>query len=112
MLPLVVGDGFAEAIVWPGMGATHRSLHRFVLAGGASTVAMRHESEAVYHVNSGRVVAVDIDDDEAHALHTGSMIHITPGTTYRIEALEDAEVIGGPCPPDPSLYSHLPPTTI
>ena len=106
-LRLVDDDGYAEAVVWPGMGARHRSLHRLCLGAGASTLEMCHESEAVYHVNSGAVSVVDEDADETHQLRTGSMVHISPGTTYRFFAQEETEIIGGPCPPDDTLYTHL-----
>ena len=106
-LPLVVGAGRAEAIIWPGMGASHRSLHRFELVAGDATVPQQHPGEAAYHVNRGEVEVEDLDAAVSSPLREGSMIHIDPRTTYRLVARTDAEVIGGPCPPDPALYEHL-----
>ena len=37
-LDLVQGDGSAEALVWPGMGAQHRSMHRFELGAHLSEI--------------------------------------------------------------------------
>jgi quercetin dioxygenase-like cupin family protein len=65
---------------------------------------LRHPTEAVYFVRSGRVRAVDVDRNAGQDLGPGSMVHIGPGAAYQFVAAEAADLIGGPCPPDPSLY--------
>lgn len=107
-LAIVDGEGSAHAVIWPGMGATLRSIHRIELAGGARTIALRHPSEAVYYVMAGSGKAVDLDADDTQPLRAGSMAHIDPGTTYVLAAAEEGmSVVGGPSPPDPALYEEL-----
>lgn len=104
-LPIVEGAGIARAIVWPGIGAEHRSLHRISLGEGAATVELRHPGEAVYYVLEGIGEAVDPTSGERHHLDPGSMVHIGPGTAYVIRATGGSlELVGGPSPPDPDLY--------
>lgn len=104
-LPIVSGEGSARAVIWPGMGAELRSMHLIELADGASTIDLRHPMEAVYFVIEGAGVAED--GDERHDVQTGCMIFVEPDTTYRIEARGGLRLVGGPCPPDPSLYEEL-----
>lgn len=104
-LALVAHGGSARAVVWPGVGAEHRSMHRVSLDGGGSTIEISHDSEAVYLVFVGSATVIDRSDDVCYELITGSMIHIDPNTTYQFEAgPSGAELVGGPCPPDPRLY--------
>jgi len=104
-LPLVAGGGSAVAIVWPGMGAQHRTIHRFNLGPWASTVPQQHAGEAVYAVLEGDTTIIDLADGESECLTVGAMIHLDPGTRYSFRAGESGAVIlGGPCPPDPGLY--------
>jgi quercetin dioxygenase-like cupin family protein len=107
-LDIVEGDGRAHAVIWPGMGAQLRSIHRIELAAGARTIAMRHPHDAVYAVVDGRGEALDVDDGEAQPLRAGSMAHIDAGTTYVLAAGEEGiALVGGPCPADPALYEGL-----
>lgn len=107
-LPLIDGEGEATAIVWPGVGAHERSLHRFVLASGSRTMLQRHPGEAVYYLKDGSARVWDADADEQSELQIGSMVHIEPETGYVFTAGDDgAEIVGGPCPADPALYTHL-----
>ncbi len=57
VLPLVEGKGRAVAVVWPGNGASFRTMHHVTLDDGAATVVQRHDGEAVYYVKSGSGVA-------------------------------------------------------
>lgn len=107
-LPIVDGDGGAHAIVWPGVGAEIRSIHRISLGAGSQTKEMSHPMEAVYYIieGSGSVSDPTVATDEA--LIEGSMIFVEPNTSYVIRAGDGGiEVMGGPCPPDPALYAHL-----
>ncbi|MCE2525061.1 MAG: hypothetical protein J4F99_03645 [Acidimicrobiia bacterium] len=104
-LPLVASGGEAVAVVWPGVGSKHRSMHRLLLRSGGCTVDLRHPSESVYYVRSGSATVVDADSGEQQSLVEGSMVHVDPSTAHRFEAgAEGAEIVGGPCPPDPSIY--------
>jgi quercetin dioxygenase-like cupin family protein len=108
LLELVDGDGEARAIIWPGMGAELRSVHRIILGVGSRTVEQRHPGEAVYYLKSGDARVHDLATGENFELVRGSMIHVEPETPYQFTAEGDgAEIIGGPCPHDPSLYEHL-----
>jgi mannose-6-phosphate isomerase-like protein (cupin superfamily) len=105
-LALTEGGGRAWAVVWPGMGAQLRSLHRISLRGGARTVELDHATEAVYYVLSGTGDAVDVDASSAEVLVEGSMAHIEAGTRYSFRAgTGGIELVGGPSPADPALYA-------
>jgi quercetin dioxygenase-like cupin family protein len=104
-LSLVAAKGSARAVVWPGMGAQLRSLHRISLAPGSRTVEMNHPADAVYYVIAGDGEALDCRSGERAALVTGSMVHVDAGTAYELVAgLRGMELAGGPCPADPALY--------
>jgi quercetin dioxygenase-like cupin family protein len=107
-LPLVEGEGVARAVIWPGIGARLRSMHRISLAPGARTIAQRHPMEAVYYVLSGDGTVRDPEHPPARPLVEGAMVHVEPGTAYVLEAgSAGIEILGGPCPADPALYSGL-----
>lgn len=83
-------------------------MHLINLDPGGRTVDLSHESECVYHVSAGFGTMLDLDTEERHDAITGSMLFIEPGTNYRFTAGEEGAVLlGGPCPPDPTLYEHL-----
>lgn len=107
-LPIVDGRGRAWAVVWPGVGATFRSLHRISLDSESRTIELSHPMEAVYYVMAGTATVVDGSDGSRHGLVEGSMAYIDPETAYLFEAGADgAELLGGPCPPDPTMYAHI-----
>ena len=106
-LAIVAGEGTARAVIWPGMGAELRSMHRISLAGRSRTNPLTHPSDAVYYVISGGGEAVDGDTGGGGALIEGSMVHVDAGTSYELVAGDEGmELIGGPCPADPSLYDR------
>jgi mannose-6-phosphate isomerase-like protein (cupin superfamily) len=106
-LEIVEGDGRAIAIVWPGMGAELRSIHKLELGAGARTIGLRHPSEAVYYVVLGTGEAADGDTGERQALGEGAMVHIEPGTGYVLSAGPGGmTAFGGPAPPDPAIYER------
>lgn len=107
---IVERDGRAEAIVWPGIGAQFRSLHRIDLFAGGRTVVLQHAGEAAYFVMAGGAEIVDEDTGQCSPLPLGSMVHIGPHRPYRIVATSATEIVGGPCPPDPSWYGDVAPT--
>jgi hypothetical protein len=107
-LPIVEDGGKAWAVVWPGVGARLRSIHHISLDPGGRTVELAHPMEAVYYVMRGEATAVDPSDASRQELIPGAMAHIEPATPYVFEAGSDgADIIGGPCPPDPRMYIHL-----
>lgn len=107
-LPLVESGGEARAIVWPGIGASMRSMHRFTLEQGGKTRTQSHTTEAVYYVMAGSGLVVDPNGGKPDPIVEGSMVHIEPGTAYQFDAGPDGMVLlGGPCPVDPALYAHL-----
>lgn len=107
-LPLVSGPGEAYAVVWPGVGAAMRSMHRISLGAGSSTLPQRHPMEAVYAVIGGGGTVRDPDTGAAETLVDGAMFHVEPGTAYLVEAGPGGiELVGGPCPADPALYRSL-----
>ena len=107
-LPIIDRHGRAWAVVWPGVGAHLRSMHRISLASDGATVRLRHPMEAVYYLISGSARVVDHDDGSDSDLTPGAMVLVDPGTPYSFQAgAGGAELVGGPCPPDPGMYAHL-----
>ncbi|MGH2406347.1 MAG: cupin domain-containing protein, partial [bacterium] len=107
-LPLAEGAGDVRAVVWPGTPARHRSMHYIALPAGGRTVLHRHAaSEAVYYVIRGEGAVEDLDAGSTHPVRAGSVALITPDNAYRIiaGAHSDLTCVGGPCPPDRSLYT-------
>jgi len=106
-LDLVDGDGSARAILWPGVGARLRAMHRIVLQPGARTREQRHPGDAVYTVLAGGGVVSD-GGGAAQSLRTGSMFHVDAGTAYVVVAgPSGVELLGGPAPVDDALYEGL-----
>lgn len=105
-VPLVDGiGGIAEAVIWPGMGARHRSLNFVHLDAGGRTRALVHPSECVYYVMAGSG-SVDAHGAGERKLCAGEFLLIQPRVEYRVAAgLESMRLFGGPCPPDPLLYT-------
>jgi quercetin dioxygenase-like cupin family protein len=103
---IVAGEGDARAAVGPHMGARHRTMCRLTLEAGASTVALCHAGEAVWYASSGAGEAVP-EGGDALALEPGAMVHVDPGSPYRLRALRDSQLClyGGPSPPDPDFAS-------
>jgi quercetin dioxygenase-like cupin family protein len=105
-LPVLAGDGSARAVIWPGAGATQRSIHLIQLAPSSGTVRLEHPAESVYYVLDGSGTVAGDRPAAATPLVPGSMVHVAPGTGYRFGAGPDGlEIFGGPCPPDPALYA-------
>lgn len=105
-IEIVDGDGEAVQIVGPNMGAEHRTMAVVRLAPRSATVPLRHASEAVWYVVEGAGHA-EPDDGGALPLETGAMVHVAPGTGYRLRATADEalRIVGGPSPPDPDFAS-------
>src|SRR3712207_3899634 len=104
-LDIVDGDGTARAVIWPGMGARLRSMHRISLGPGSRTHELRHPTDAVYYVIDGDGQARDGDAGTTEPLVTGSMVHVDRGTAYQLVAgAGGMEAVGGPAPADPALY--------
>jgi mannose-6-phosphate isomerase-like protein (cupin superfamily) len=107
-LPIVEGDGVARAVIWPGVGAAARSMHRITLNPGAQTVALRHPMEAVYYVISGVAVIHDEANGVPYPLRPGSMAFVEPDTSYVLASGDGrVELVGGPCPPDGGMYGGV-----
>jgi quercetin dioxygenase-like cupin family protein len=105
-LPVLAGDGSARAVIWPGIGATARSVHLIQLAPSSGTVRLQHPAESVYYVMDGSGTVAGDGPAAATPLVPGSMVHVGPGTAYRFSAgPAGLEFFGGPCPPDPGLYA-------
>ena len=107
-LPIVERGGSAMAVIWPGMGASLRSMHRLSLGAGGVTVELRHPSDAVYYVVSGSGEVAEGAEGEAEPLVEGSMVHVDAGTPYVLRGGPGGlEAVGGPAPADPALYESL-----
>lgn len=107
-LPLVEEGGRAWAVAWPGVGAHLRSMHRFSLESGGRSHRMAHPMEAVYYVISGKVALEGGVVRGEATVGPGTMVLVSPGTPYRFVGLESGvEIVGGPCPADPGVYSDL-----
>lgn len=102
------GRGEIRAVVWPGMGARHRTMHYVRLAAGETSEEWRHPGEAVYYVLNGSGWFEDRTAGVRHAVAAGLIVHVGSGTAYAMAAREPLTCVGGPCPPDPALYREYP----
>jgi hypothetical protein len=108
-LEIVERGGRAFAVVWPGVGAQQRSLHRIVLEPAGATTLLTHPGDAVYYVVHGAGEVSGAGGKTVDRLVEGSFIHIDGRTAYRFAAgPAGMEIVGGPAPADPALYRHLP----
>jgi quercetin dioxygenase-like cupin family protein len=101
------GRGEVRAIVWPGMGARHRSMHSVRLAPGETGDEWRHPGEAVYYVLRGSGWVEDRTTGGRSEVRAGLIVHVEAGTAYAVTAREPLTCIGGPCPPEPALYAQV-----
>jgi quercetin dioxygenase-like cupin family protein len=107
LLPIVLGDGAARAVIWPGTGAAMRSIHLIQLAPSSGTVLQVHPVESVYYVMDGTGTVAGDGPSPGAALSPGAMVHVGPGTAYRFVAgTGGLEFFGGPCPCDPASYDE------
>ena len=107
-IPILDGEGNAKVVMWPGNGARFRSFHLISMNEGVSTSKLSHASDCVYYVIGGAGAVVDVGTGEHSPLVEGSMIHIDAGDRYCLTAsVGGLRVIGGPCPPDETLYLEL-----
>jgi mannose-6-phosphate isomerase-like protein (cupin superfamily) len=107
-IPIVEGEGNAKVVLSPHNGATFRSFQLVTLNENARTIGLCHASNCVYYVIEGAGAIVDAAAGARIDLAEGHMVHIDAGDSYRIEAgSAGIKVLGGPCPPDPSLYSGM-----
>jgi mannose-6-phosphate isomerase-like protein (cupin superfamily) len=107
-IPILDGEGNAKVVMWPGNGAVVRSFHLISMKEGTSTTPLRHGSDCVYYIIEGAGAVVDLVTGKRSPLIEGSMIHIDAGDQYRLTATAGGlRVIGGPCPPDETLYSQI-----
>ena len=107
-IPIVEGEGNAKVVLSPHNGGTFRSFQLISLQQSARTVSLRHGSDCVYYVIEGTGCIVDEKDGARTEFAEGHMVHIDAGDSYRIEAGHGGiTVVGGPCPPDDSLYAGM-----
>ena len=104
----IPGCGELRAIVWPGMGAQHRSMHYLHLAAGETSHTWRHPGEAVYYVVLGSGWFEDRSAGQRREVRAGLIVHLEAGTSYAVTAWDALICVGGPCPPDSSLYAGVP----
>lgn len=104
-LPIIVGEGSANAILWPANGARYRTVNIIDLGREGRTMDLSHAHECVYYIASGSGCIRDLDANEVHEISEGSMIHIGPRDAYRLEGGEAGmKAIGGCVPIDPQFY--------
>ena len=106
LLPILDGPGEVRAVIWPGMGAAHRSIHRYRIEPGGATIPLRHPGEAVFFVHAGEGEVEDPDSGDVHPLRVSEIVHVDAGTRYRFRCTgaEPLILLGGPAPPDPAMY--------
>ncbi|HEY7536639.1 MAG TPA: cupin domain-containing protein [Gaiellaceae bacterium] len=107
-LAIVGSGGRAWAIAWPGTGSHLRAMHRLELDAGGETAALAHESEAVYFVVEGEGTVDDLHEDAERSVAAHRMVYVPRRTGYRFRASTPLVVVGGPCPPDLTLYGTGP----
>jgi quercetin dioxygenase-like cupin family protein len=104
----IPGCAELRAVVWPGMGARHRSMHYMRLEPGETSRTWRHPGEAVYYVVLGSGWFEDRTTGQCHDIRAGLIVHVDADTPYAVAAREALTCVGGPCPPDRALYAEVP----
>lgn len=99
---LVVGGTWRE-IIGPGAGAECRGLYDVQFVEDGQTVTLTHSSEAAYYVVDGTSSVTHASTTESAALTEGSMVHVRPGTPYRLTGKAGTRLVGGPCPAGSSI---------
>jgi len=99
-IPIVEGQGNAKVVLSPHNSSTFRSFQLVSLKQHARTIGLKHASNCVYYVIEGAGAVVDTVAGSRVDLAEGSMVHIEAGAA-------GIKVIGGPCPPDETLYAGL-----
>lgn len=96
---LISGGSWRE-IVGPRLGAASRGLYDVQFQTVGESVPLTHAVEAAYYVVSGNgnIRQDDPAGSTSTALEEGSMIHVRPGTTYRLSGAAGTRLVGGPCP--------------
>lgn len=94
---LLEGGTWRE-IVGPGVGAVRRGLYDLRFRDAGRSVPLTHPTEAVYYVVSGTGSVVAEADGSVRPLDEGAMVHVRPGTPYRLRGSAGTRVVGGPCP--------------
>jgi mannose-6-phosphate isomerase-like protein (cupin superfamily) len=61
----------------------------------------------VYYVLRGTGWFEDRTTGERHPVRAGLIVHVGRGTVYTMTAGDPLVCVGGPCPPDPSLYAGI-----
>ena len=105
-VPIIEVGGVARAVVWPGTGASLRSMHTIDLGPRGATVVFEPP-------HGGGVLRARRSRPRPRArfrrrirVEPGSMVHVEPATRYRFEAgPEGMRIVGGPSPPDPRMVS-------
>jgi mannose-6-phosphate isomerase-like protein (cupin superfamily) len=108
-IPIVDGVGNAKVVIWPGMGARHRTFQVINLGENSKTIQLSHpQSDAAYYVVKGQGRVLDLGTGVSQALGEGGMVHIDANDRYQFVAgVSGMELLGGPCPADASLYASL-----
>ena len=107
LLPLTKGEGYAKAIIWPGMGAKHGTMNYIYMKAGAENVPHVHPTqEDMFYVVQGSGVVVDCDQNIEYQFKKGDFVYIPPGVTHTVisHGPEDYISVGGPCPVDKNVY--------
>lgn len=96
---LLEGGTWRE-IVGPDVGAKCRGLYDLQFTEDGRSVPLTHSSEAAYYVVAGSasIAHEGADESDAQPLTEGSMVHVRPGTPYRLRASAGTRLVGGPCP--------------
>ncbi|MDZ7886137.1 MAG: cupin domain-containing protein [Mycobacterium sp.] len=99
----LLGGGTWREIVGPGIGSECRGLYDLQFAQEGRSVILTHDSEAAYYVVAGTGTVEHADGEQSHELTDGSMVHVRPGTPYRLTGAAGTRLVGGPCPATSSI---------
>lgn len=99
---LLEGGTWRE-IVGPSAGSECRGLYDLQFDVDSRSVALTHDSEAAYYVVGGTGTVVHDTTGQSHDLIEGSMVHVRPGTPYRMTGSAGTRLVGGPCPAKSSI---------
>lgn len=99
---LLDGGSWRE-IVGPRSGSECRGLYDLQFDADGQSQALTHSSEAAYYLVEGAGTVAHHATGQTQQLTEGSMVHVRPGTPYRLAGSAGTRLVGGPCPAESSI---------
>jgi quercetin dioxygenase-like cupin family protein len=108
-IPLLQGGLTAKVVAWPGTGSFLSSMHFVSYEAGQKSVPHAHPySQDVFYIIEGHGSMVDTTNGNeiVQRVEPGSVVVVDPGTIHSVHADTWLVNVGGPCPPDLTMYQR------